>query len=152
VSLENDVYTSVQALYAADTGAGGLNQSGATNQVRSNDFFPNDDPDWYQNKNYPAIMVECSISDEDDAFARGRAIVPFRLHLFVRRNTGGFSQLSTIASRIRTVFHRSALAAQSDWAFSPPAIRRTFPGPSTPDVMHRVFEFQTVATRTSGVA
>lgn len=152
MSIEGDLYSAIRTAYAADTGAGGLALSSSTAYVASNDFFREDDPDWHDNKNWPAIMVSIPSIPESDAFSRGRATAYGRFHLVVRRNTGQLTNLDAILSRLRTVFHRTAFSASTDWQWSPLLLRTQQRGPSNKDEMTRFIDFSTVATRVTGVA
>lgn len=152
MSLDGDLYAAILALKTADSGSGGLSEAGGTAQIRTNDWFRTGDPDWRNNKNKPAVEVDTRLAQEDDTFSLGRCIVPVRMHLYVQRNTGMFTKLDAIDKRIRTVFHRAALTASSDWGWSAMSLRRRLAGPTDRDTVHEVYEFEVIATRTTGVA
>lgn len=152
MSLEGDIYAGIEEIYLADTGSGGLNESGSDHRVNPNDFSRHDDPDDRQNGNYPSIRVECDSSEERDTFGAGVARVFGRFHAVARRNTNAFTTMDRVTNRIRTVYHTTAPAATSDWNFSPIIVTRTAKGPGNASEFKRIVEFTLVATRASGRA
>lgn len=152
MSLERDVYAGIEAIYLADTGSGGLNESASDHRVNPEDFSRHDDPDDRQNGNYPSIRVECDSSEERDAFGVGAGRVFGRFHVVARRNTNAFATMDRVTYRIRTIYHTVAPADTSDWNFSPIIVTRTSKGPSSATEFKRVVEFTLVATRASGRA
>lgn len=154
MSLEGDLYSAIQAAYAADSGAGGLANSTGNQYVRPTDFKRFDDSDERNNGNWPMIEIDVSGSGEDDAFGRGRALIYGRAYLTFKRDgvSAMFAKVDAVEDRFRTLYHRNQLTASATWAWSTLTINRVVRGPATGNELKRVVEFQVLATRTSGVA
>lgn len=151
MSLEGDLYTAVAALYTADSGAGGLNNASSAARVRVQDYLRDDNQDDRGAGNFPKIIVNTSYTSEQDAFARGRAVIDGRFRVFNKRDYQCFPRLDAVLDRLRTVYHRASLTASSSWQWSPLLVRRIVQGPTSGNVVQRIVEFRVVATRVTGV-
>lgn len=112
-----DLFTSLLALHTADSGAGGLTNS--TGAQYAPYFFRVGDAD-NRGLNKPRIEVEI-IEDETDRFTKNSIEVLIRYHLFTDSNArygSGDRHQNAVLNRMRTVFHRVAVGAQSLWTFS----------------------------------
>lgn len=117
-----ELFTSLTTLKEADTGATGLHNAASAAYV----------PTWFRLGDSndrglakPRIDVEI-IEDETDRFPRDSIEVLVRFHvatdLLWRFGSGERNQNSVVA-RMRSVFHRVALAGQTTWTFTQMSFR-----------------------------
>lgn len=146
MTCASDLFTSLETLYTADTGSTGLYNPISPAYVPA--FFQSGDS---ENRGYDKPRIEVEIIDnEGDRFTKDSMEVLIRYHLFTdqhwRYGTGERNQNAVLA-RMRTVFHRVALAAQSTWSFSETAFRGVVQAPVNLDTgeMHVVVNAVTTA-------
>lgn len=149
MSMESQLFSSLKALYTADSGAGGLNNTSSTASVTT--FLSDDDGDTEANLDTPRIVVEV-MDQTGDTYALGGSFAPFKFHLFYNRTNEQFEgRMSAVLARVRTVFHRVTPAAGATWTFSPSTIARIVEADSGGKEGHKVIELRTTATKNSGV-
>lgn len=119
--LSAGLFTSLLAIQAADTGAGGLNESGATAAARINRFVQRGDPNYEEGRAefWPLVVVD--IIERGDirwgnssANASGRVLV--RMTLTTLRDTARAPQ-NAVNARMRVRFNGITPSAQTGWTY-----------------------------------
>lgn len=105
------VYAAIQALYQADTGAGGLNASTGTKAVTN--IYSEQAPD---DAVAPYIVVTVQDEDESDSFSKDMSDVIVAFNIYVLRtggpqNPSAVDGIDAITRRLRAVYHRVTSAS-----------------------------------------
>ncbi len=117
--------TSIFAVYSADTGSDGLNNS--SSGARVTHFVDDDDPDYGSDRDLHPSSVFVTVTEDDDAVfgATGTRRVVLTITMRVRterdgaKGTVSITKQGAINSRLMTKFDGQILATQSPWSFSP---------------------------------
>lgn len=148
MSAESDLFNSLRTLYLADSGAGGLNGSGTANVPF---FLSDDDADSDAAQNTPYITCDFA-EGVIDGYSNGVMSIPFKMVVtFNRDNEKTEGRLAAVLNRIRTVFHRAALASGSVWSFAPATISRIVSLGNNGKFGRKAVEFRCTATKLIGV-
>ena len=149
MSASSELFASLYAKYAADTGAGGLNEANSVYRVM---FFQSEN-DYNEQQNSVQPRIVCRFTEGNiDAFLRGAMPIRFQMQLYFNRNTEAVQlNAAVIINRLRAVYHRQTLASGSIWEFAPATIRGN--ATTAIDVYGGVvtLDWQTTATELSGV-
>jgi len=139
--LATSIFTSLEALYTADTGAGGLNESSDTSQARVRHFVRMGDPNFDADRtfNWPIVRVEV-FAGEMRSFSNRHADCVIRMHVYTLRDHG-FADQSAVNARIVSVYDGARLATQSPFNFSVMTYQRHFQAASSGTDLHYVQEF-----------
>lgn len=143
MDLSEAIFAGLNALYVADSGAGGLANSTGDQYVRQ--FVQEGDPNYDRDgaRAWPAVKVSV-VENEDAAFSlsssdRNNAMI--EMHVFTLRDQGRSKQ-NAVNDRIRGVYHTSLLATQTGWTQFSPLIRlRGFQAPSSGTEYHYVHQY-----------
>lgn len=139
------IFKAMFDLYEADTGTGGLNETGGnsrvTHFVRSGD--PNVTPD--RSHYWPMIVVDVFVN-EARVFPNRRVEAIIRLHLYDNRdqNVNNLERQNAVSAAITTLFDGATLDTEAGVSFSLLNQLRNFQGPTTGVELHHVFEFSLI--------
>lgn len=152
MSAELDLFTAIQTVYTADSGVGGLSETGGAAQVRANDFLRADSVYELAAPYWPGIIVDCRARRESDTFGLGKLNMRATFNVWSRRRADGFTAMDAVCKRIRFLYHtNAALVAATDWAWSVMVYESESPLRTEREMMRRSIAFGVIATRTSGV-
>lgn len=145
--LATSIFTSLNTLYAADTGSGGLAEVSDSSNAVVRHFVRMGDPDFDgPQHNWPIVLVDITPMREERSYSKRHAQAMVRMYVSVQRNPLGFTILSAVNSRLVTVFDRATLADQSPFTFSILSYLGQSQASSTPIELRHVHEFSTWAT------
>jgi hypothetical protein len=140
--LATSIFTAIEALYSADTGDGGLNESSDSSTAVVRHFIRRGDAthEGDRTSNWPAVVVDV-MCNEQRSFSNRHADVLVRIHVYAERTNLGFTVQSAVNSRIVTLLDGVAMSAQSPFSFSVFTYLRHFQAPTTERELHYVHEF-----------
>ena len=139
--LATSIFAAFEALFTADTGSGGLNESTDSSDAKVRHFIRRGDPTFELDRTstWPVVGVE-SLIGEQRSFSNRHADVLVRMHVYVQLDNNGFAILSAVNSRIVAVYDGANMSAQSPFSFSVITYQRHFQAPSTEREFHYVHE------------
>ena len=148
MSFHKAIHDGCLAIYTADTGGTGLNNSASAAYVRfwgrSGDANIGED----RSPNWPYVESEVVDDSTMDAFGKDASTAHVRLHVYTQRdntqNSG--SPMDDVFIRLRAVFNDAVLATSGGWIFTPIAGVRRIKAPHTGSVLHEVMEFRVVGS------
>lgn len=152
----SSIFAGLSALYTADTGSGGLNETSGAALVRH--FVRRGDPNFEMNTqhNWPMVIVEVFTS-ESRQFANRRIESIIRMHLYTDRdaNTSSFTTQNAVSSRITalydgTIMSQASFDATHTITYSELNQLRDFQAPATDKELHLVIEFSLISDITVG--
>lgn len=143
MDLSEAVFTSIDAIRAADTGAGGLNEANGVALV--NKMVLRDDANYGEDRAdyWPHLMVDV-IERSDTTWgtvnSRDTEQVFVRITLRTQRDPGRAKQ-NAVSARMRTVFDGVIPAAQTGWFFGVLTLERGYQVRATGNVLVYVQEY-----------
>lgn len=153
------LFTGLSALFTADTGSGGLNESSDTSSARVRHFVRRGDPNYEVDHpgNWPMVVCDINVT-EARVFANRRTDAIIRMHLYAQRDSGtsDLTIQNGASGRITELFDGAQMASQvfrqtSTVTFTILNELRNFQAPSSGTQLHHVFEFSVIAEVTAGV-
>ena len=149
MSVTDTLQARLAAIYTADTGATGLNNSSSTAYVRA--WFYSRDPNSDQRnsqRNWPYVVVNIAAQPMHSSACQKYRMGVQMMVYFDRQSMVNDSSATMFAvvERLRTVFHGVTPATQNDWYFSPLQIRDEREGPANGIELVQIVEFLTYAT------
>ncbi len=131
------LWDALKALYAADTGVGGLSETDGVNRLF--EFL------WQQGttraRQTPSVYVEIS-SAQQGTLENDAELMLVRMHLYTNQHADDeFGPQDGISEQMGEVFNRGTLAATGGHTFCEIRMRREFNAPSTSDHIHQVQEY-----------
>lgn len=143
MSAAQAVFDAVQALYVADAGAGGLNNSTSAARVP---FFDRD-KSAANSPNIPKIYVDAHEEEHDPFGGSGghvAVMINVTFHLYTRRDRG-FAEQNAVLARMRTVYKGVAWGVKDSWTMGIGCRKRGFQAASTETELHYVEQYTTIA-------
>jgi len=135
-------WEALEALYAADTGAGGLAETAGDNALH--EFLL--ERGTKRARNTPSVYVEVE-SLSEDTFGNDASRVLVRMHLFTDMNRDAeLARQWTLADRMTQVFDDADPADDGTTTFNQIRKRREFNAPSQGDQAHLVQEYTMVVS------
>lgn len=110
--IAGELFTSLLAMYTADTGSGGLNATASAAYVRNFDRVQDTNS---RSDNWPLVEVEI-VEQEGDPFERNKVQAIVKFHIFTKALTR-FADQNAVIARMRTVFHKTTPGNGSAWTF-----------------------------------
>lgn len=139
--LATSIFTGLEALFTADTGAGGLNENSDTSNAKVRHYIRRGDANYESDRtaNWPVVIVDV-LCNEMRSFTNRHADALVRMHVYVQRDNNGFTIQSAVNDRIVTVYDGANMAAQSPFSFSTITYQRHFQAPTSERELHYVHE------------
>lgn len=149
MSCESEIITAVINAINADTGSGGLLNTGSTAYVRN--VYRIDDPNGDRTgNNWPIVEVGCANESAMDPFGSGAYVADVQIHVKTDMDTG-FTNHDAVRARLRTILHRVTLTAGSTYGFSTfRIVRWNRLEPIRLKEMHSVATCRVIARKNSG--
>ncbi len=154
--VESELYVILKALFTADSGGTGLNNSASPAYVRN--WCIKDDANLDRDAaNLPEVMVGVENAHAMDAPTRGQYVVSFRMYVGISRDfsgnsaTGAFPEMGAIIARIRAVYHRAILGAGTDWTFGMCQLRNIVRLQAGGRKIQRSLDFRVLVNTASGI-
>lgn len=142
--LAGSIFAGLTALYTADTGSGGLNETSDTSPAVVRYFIRRGDPNFETDRtsNWPLIVVDI-FNGESRSFTNRHADALIRMHVYTNRdsNTSSFTIQDAVNARVQTVFDGANMGNQSPFSFSVITYQRHFQGPASGNELHYIHEF-----------
>lgn len=150
-SAESDLFTAIYAIFAADSGSGGLANSSANAYLRGG-MFDSDDPHFNrENTNWPFVIVDIDTTNYDQFGKAGyTAEIKFECH-FDRDTMSTTTVKNAVMGRLYMQYHRVAPSQSTNWQFSPIVFRRDFDGPGDGKDRSRIIQASCPIINRSGV-
>jgi hypothetical protein len=141
----SDTFAALKALFDADTGSGGLRQTGGGTAF-CHDFLDHED-DPADTPGTPYIVCRI-LGGNRDAYGHESVRMTVRLSVVTTRKEQPSVSQGPVLDRIRTVFNNVVPSTTGGWTFRRlKPMRQPFAGPSTVDYRHRIVEFFLSASR-----
>lgn len=145
--LATSIFTSLNTLYAADTGSGGLAEVSDSSNARVRHFVRMGDSDFDGPVHtWAKVLVDIAPMREERSYSKRHSQVMIRMHVSVQRDPLGFTKMSAVNAQLVSVFDRAQPAAQSPFTFSILSYLGQTQAPATGNELRFVHEFSTWAT------
>lgn len=137
MSAQAAVFRALSAMHAADTGAGGLNETDGAALVRT---FLREGYAETRTNNWPAVYVSMPVDNGNNAASAYHTFSPVRLRVETFRDYDYTAQDAVLA-RLYTKLHRQTITDPSgEWTFSPVFVARVVQLSPTDTTLNAVME------------
>lgn len=138
------------AVYTADTGSGGLNNSSANAYLRGRMLSDDDSVRARPLVNFPTVLVSVNLQNID-GFARGGYVATVTMRCLFDRDMAAAKQ-NAVMSRLYEKYHRVRLTASSSWTFGTMAFDSNVENEPTDKIVTRVVRSRLTLCTVSGGA